>query len=76
MDVLSTPIRNLINKIHARALRIAYNEYTSDFKALLGKDYSVKIHQRNIQTLALEIFKPKNDLNPSFMKNIFRPVSH
>ena len=24
---------NLINKIHERALRIAYNDYTSDFKA-------------------------------------------
>ena len=34
---------NLINKIHERALRIAYKDYTSDFKALLEKDCSVKI---------------------------------
>ena len=67
---------NLINKIHERALRIAYNDYTSDFKALLETDCSVKIHQRNIQTLALESFKTKNDLNPNFMENIISPVSH
>ena len=67
---------NLINKIHERALRIAYKDYTSDFKALLEKDCSVKIYQRNIQTLASEIFKTKHDLNPNFMKNIFCPVGH
>ena len=67
---------NLINKIHERALRIAYNDYTSDFKALLEKDGSVKIHQRNIQTLASEIFKTKHDLNANFMKNIYCPVGH
>ena len=49
-------------KIHEKVLRIANNDYTSDFKALLQKDCSVKIHQRNIQTIALEIFKTKNDL--------------
>ena len=42
---------NLINKIHERALRIAYNDYTSDFKALLEKDCTAKIHQRNIHML-------------------------
>ena len=51
---------NLINKIHERALTIAYNDYTSDFKSVLEKDCRVKIHQRNIQALALEIFKTRN----------------
>ena len=67
---------NLINKIHERTLRIAYKDYTSDFKALLEKDCSVKLHQGNIQTLASEIFKTKHDLNSNFMKNIFCPVGH
>ena len=26
-----------------------------------------RAHQRNIQTLATEVFKTKNNLNPSFM---------
>ena len=67
---------NSINRIHKRALRIAYNDYISTFESLLEKDDSVTIHQRNIQTLALEIFKTDNGLNPSFMKNIFCPTQH
>ena len=49
---------NIINKIHERALRIAYNDYTSNFENLLSNDESVTIHQRNIQSLACEIHKP------------------
>ena len=64
----------LINKIHERALRIAYNDYVSSFETLLEKDGSLSTHQRNIQSLAIEIFKTNNDLNPTFMKEIFRPV--
>ena len=67
---------NLINTIHERALRIAYNDYISNFETLFEKDSAVSINQQNIQTLATEIFKIKNDLNPSFMKNIFCPISH
>ena len=48
---------NLINRIHERALRIAYNDYTSDFKSLLEKDDCVTIHHRNIQALTMEICK-------------------
>ena len=67
---------NMINKIHERALRIAYTDYTSSFDDLLKKNHSVTIHKKNIQALALEIFKTRNDLNPKFMKNIFTPRDH
>ena len=62
---------NTINRIHERALRIAYGDYVSDFNTLLVNDNSVTIHQRNIQALSLEIYKTVNNLNPIFMKNIF-----
>ena len=62
---------NLINRIHERALRIAFNDYTSDFESLLCKDDSVTIHHRNIQALALEIYKTIHEINPVFMKDIF-----
>ena len=62
---------NLINRIHERALRIAFVDYVSDFNTLLAKDDSVTIHERNIQALTLEIYKTVNGLNPSFMSNIF-----
>ena len=60
-----------INTIHERALRIVYEDYTTSFTELLAKDGSFTIHQRNIQSLAIEIFKTKNNLNPKFMKDIF-----
>ena len=67
---------NLINRIHERALRIAYNDYVSDFKSLLEKDNSVTIHLRNIQALTLEIYKTLNNLNPTLMNEIFYLKQH
>ena len=62
---------NRINRIHERALRIAYKDDTSSFEQLLIKDNTFTIHERNIQRLATEIYKTKNNLSPSFMSNIF-----
>ena len=62
---------NLINRIHERALRIAYCDYVSDFDGLLSKDNSVTIHERNIQALAGEVYNTLNNCNPSFMGEIF-----
>ena len=67
---------NLINRIHERALRIAYNDYKSDFNHLFEKDDYVTIHHKNIQALAIEIYKTMNDLNPVFMKEIFSLKPH
>ena len=67
---------NLMNRIHERALRIAYNDYESNFNQLLEKDNSVTIHHRNIQALATEIYKTLNNLNPIFMKEIFSLKIH
>ena len=60
-----------INKIHERALRIVYRDTESSFDELLAKDNSVSVHQRNLQLLMIEIYKTKNNLNPSFMEDIF-----
>ena len=60
-----------INHIHERALRLVYDDYTSSFNELLIKDSTVSIHQRNIQYVAIEMFKVMNDLCPPIMKEIF-----
>ncbi len=52
----SGQLNNKINKIHERALRIAYKDYESNFETLLERDKSVTIHAKNLQTLAIEIF--------------------
>ena len=62
---------DLINRIHERTLRIAYNDYVSDFKSLLEKDNSMTVHLHNIQALTLEIYKTLNNLNPTLMNEIF-----
>ena len=46
-----------INRLHERALRIAYEDYESSFEQLLSKDGSVMIHQRNSRVLAVEMHK-------------------
>ena len=55
---------------------MAYDDYVSYFDSLLEKDESVTIHQRNIQVLALEIYKTQKDLNDKFMKKIFSMKKH
>ena len=68
----SRHLNNKINKIHERALRIAYKDYVSSFDTLLERDKSVTIHTKNLQTLMTEIFKTRNNMNPPFMNEIFR----
>ena len=64
-------LNNKINRIHERALRIAYMEFESSFNTLLGKDDSVSIHAKNLQTLMIEMLKTKENINPPFMREIF-----
>ena len=67
----SRDLNRKINHIHERGLRMVYMGYTSSFKDLLKKDGSVTIHQRNIQLVAIEMFKVKNDICPEIMKSLF-----
>ena len=57
-----------LNCIHERALRLVCKDSESEL-AELKKKYGL-IHQHNLQLLMIEIFKTKNNLNPTFMKNI------
>ena len=60
-----------INRIHERALRIVYQDYKTEFKELLRKDNAVTIHEKNLQVLAIEMYKVKIGLAPTIMKEIF-----
>ena len=68
----SRTFNNKINHIHERALRLVYSDYDSSFADLLVKDGSFSIHHRNVQTLAIEIYKFSNDLSPQIMSNVFQ----
>ena len=67
----SRKMNRKINHIHERALRLVYEDYVTSFEDLLVKDKTVSIHHRNIQKVAIEMFKVKNDLCPTFIKNLF-----
>ena len=53
----SRKLNDKMNSIHKRALQAVYLDYSSTFAELLEKDKSVTIHQRNIQLVAIEMFK-------------------
>ena len=68
----SRQLNQKINKIQERAMRITYKDTESTFGELLQKDCAVTIHPKNLQILMTEMYKTKNELNTSFMQEIFR----
>ena len=64
---LSRTLNHRINRIHERGLRIVYEDYETSYDDLLKKDGSVRIHHRNVQLVAVVMFKVKNDLCPELM---------
>ena len=61
----SRTLSNKINRLHERALRLVYSDYKSSFCELLD-------HHKNIQSLAIAIYKYFHNLSPCFMNNIFK----
>ena len=66
----SRSLNNKINRMHERALKIAYNGKWSSFQNLLEKKNSVTIHHRNIKILATETYKFLQGLPPPLMNQI------
>ena len=60
-----------INRLHERCLQIIYSDKQSSFETLLEKDDSVSVYNRNLQILASEMYKIKNDLSPSIVTELF-----
>ena len=68
----SKDLNDKINHIQERALRLVYLDYTSSFEELLEKDNSVTIHTRNLQSLAIEMFKVVKGIGPEIVKDLFQ----
>ena len=68
----SRRVNNKINHLHERSLRIVYKDNYSSYVDLLAKDKSFTIHQRNIHSLAIELFKVKRNLSNVIMCNILK----
>ena len=50
---------------------MVYLDYSSSLDDLLRRDNTVSIHHRNIQLVAIEMFKVKNDLSLEIMQALF-----
>ena len=59
------------NHLHERSLKIVYTDGISSFHELLQKDNYFTIHHRNIQTLAIQLYKIKENLSNEIMSGIF-----
>ena len=68
----SRKLNSKINRLQERSLRIIYDDDKSSFEELLKKDGSVTIHHRNIQALAIEMYKVRNNLSPQIMTDMFQ----
>ena len=66
-------LNNTINGIQERALRLVYTDYHSSYDELLKQDSSYRIHYRNLQRLATEIYKFKQNLGPEILDTIIEP---
>ena len=69
----SRDLNRRINKLHERALRVVYKQTNLTFEQLLAKDNSFTIHERNLQKLAIEMYKVKYNLCPKTFQEIFIP---
>ena len=64
-------LNNKINRLHERALRIVHKSHNSTFQDLLNMENGYTIHERNLQKLATEMYKVKNQLSPILIQNLF-----
>ena len=68
----SRTLNNKINRLHERALRIGYSDYKLSVNTLLEKDGSFSNHHKNIQSLAIEIYKFLHGPSPDIMGEIIK----
>ena len=59
----SRGVNNKVNHLHERSLRIVYKDNINSLEDLLKSDKLLTINQRNIQSLAIKLFKVKGNLS-------------
>ena len=64
-----------IEKREERALRILCNDFSSDYETILNKYVNLTMEIRRLRTLALEVIKTLNNMNPEYMKEIFHKAA-
>ena len=52
-----------LEKVQYKYIQVVYNNYVATYHEFLSLDNKLKIHQRHLQFLAVEMYKSKNKLN-------------
>jgi hypothetical protein len=60
-----------MEKIQERALRFLLNDHTSNYNELLQKSGYNTLHLNRLRSIALDVFKCVNSLNPTFLNQLF-----
>ena len=61
-----------IESLHKGALRFVLDDYSSSYKRILEKSSKFSMEVKRKHKISTEIYKTLNNLNPSFMKEIFK----
>ena len=68
----STQSLNKIDNLQKRAIRFLYDDFKASYEHLLSKGGKSKMNVRRLRAFCVEIYKTLNDLNPSFINDIFK----
>ena len=60
-----------MEKLHERRIRFIYNEYDKKYFDILAEKKLTTLYGKIIMIMCCETYKPKNYLNPAYMKDIF-----
>ena len=59
-----------MERIHERALRFIYNDYTTNYTELLLNNGESALYLKRVRTMAHEIYKAINDISPKYSKEM------
>ena len=65
-----------LNNIHERALRLIYNDHEKSLNSILTENNLKTIHQKNLEFLAIELYKFQNALSTPIMNDIFFSIQN
>ena len=61
-----------VEALQKRALCFLYDDFNSPSKEIIKKSGKVSVEVNRLRYLCIEIYKSINNINPSFMKQIFQ----
>ena len=67
----SRKVNNRINKLDERTLQLVYKNPNLNFQDVLAQDKSFCIHHGNLQKLAIEMYRIKQNISSTHFQELF-----